>query len=740
MLQRFKDAPIQRKLLLLIFLTSVIAMLLMCGTFFTYEFITFRKATLRQISTLGEVIANNSTAALAFQNQDDARETLSALKAESYVIAAALYDQDGKLFAVYPANFSSLELPRTPGATGYRFEPSRLAGFQPVVQRGKRLGTLYLEFETGTAMSEWVRFSLGIALIIAAIILLVTFALSRVLQRQISRPILALANTARAVAERHDYSVRAVKQDADEIGLLTESFNQMLTQIQEQTRALSESEARARAVLDSAISAVVVTDGRGTIIDWNARAETMFGWTRAEAIGLRLADTIIPPRYRAAHLRRLERYRTTDKDAFLQRTMEWSALRRDGSEFPVEWSISPIRSGDVVTFCGFITDITERKRVEEVRARLAAIVESSDDGIISKTLEGIITSWNSGAEKIFGYTAEEMIGQPMQRLIPPDRPMEEPGTLARLSRGESIDHFETERICKDGRRIAVAVTISPIKNSDGRFIGASKIVRDITERKQIEAEISQLNQSLEQRVAERTAELETTNRELEAFSYSVSHDLRAPLRHIDGFAGLLSKHSAPILDAEARRYLGTITGSAKRMGRLIDDLLGFSRMSRTAIRRASVDQNALIAAVVREGGYDQSSRSIAWEIASLPPVIADPALLRQVWVNLLENAVKYSGKNPRPRVTVGCQSSNGGSDERVFFVRDNGVGFDMAYADKLFGVFQRLHGPSEFEGTGIGLANVRRIVARHGGRTWAEGRVGEGAVFYFSLPINPPTS
>jgi PAS domain S-box-containing protein len=255
------------------------------------------------------------------------------------------------------------------------------------------------------------------------------------------------------------------------------------------------------------------------------------------------------------------------------------------------------------------------------------------------------------------------------------------------------------------------------------------LFNDITQRKQAETAL-----------VERTAQLEAANQELEAFSYSVSHDLRAPLRHIDGFASLLAKRAAPMLDAQSLRYLATISGAAKQMGRLIDDLLGFSRMSRAALRFAGVDQDALVATIIREGNYGQNGRTIAWDVAPLPAVQADAALLRQVWVNLIENAVKYSSKNPQPAVTIGLQTGSADATEQVFFVRDNGVGFDMAYAAKLFGVFQRLHTPAEFEGTGIGLANVRRIVGRHGGRTWAEGRVGEGAIFYFSLPINPPAS
>ena len=212
---------------------------------------------------------------------------------------------------------------------------------------------------------------------------------------------------------------------------------------------------------------------------------------------------------------------------------------------------------------------------------------------------------------------------------------------------------------------------------------------------------------------------------------------RAPLRHIDGFAGLLAKHADAKLDEKGRRFRATISGAARQMGRLIDDLLAFSRAGRTDLNIAWVDQDSLVERVVREGHLDRSGRTICWRIAPLARVRADAAMLRQVWSNLIENAVKYSAKRPSPEVEVGERLDAAGH-EHVFFVRDNGVGFNMSYVDKLFGVFQRLHTAAEFEGTGIGLANVRRIVARHGGRTWAEGVVNEGATFYFSLPIAKP--
>jgi signal transduction histidine kinase len=248
------------------------------------------------------------------------------------------------------------------------------------------------------------------------------------------------------------------------------------------------------------------------------------------------------------------------------------------------------------------------------------------------------------------------------------------------------------------------------------------------------AKVEASHVSLERRVAARTREIEEANRELEAFSYSVSHDLRAPLRHIAGFAALLHTQSHDQLGAQGQRYLETIAEAARQMGRLVDDLLGFSRMARADMVRRDVRLDELVREVVDEVKQDAPTRHVVWRIGHLPVVTGDRAMLRLALSNLLRNAFKYTAKRSVAEIEIGCLPSS--TEEHVLYVKDNGAGFDMAYADKLFGVFQRLHSPEDFEGTGIGLANVRRVVQRHGGRTWAEGKVDEGATFYVALPVD----
>jgi PAS domain S-box-containing protein len=361
-----------------------------------------------------------------------------------------------------------------------------------------------------------------------------------------------------------------------------------------------------------------------------------------------------------------------------------------------------------------------RERLEAERNRFFTL--SPDMYFVAGT-DGYFKEANPAAERILGYTAEELKSKPFIEFVHPD---DREATLkegARVNSGERTVYFENRYLTKDGTYRWMLWSSAPVLEE--KLIYA--VARDITEHKKIEERMTALGEETKHRAAE----LEALNKELEAFSYSVSHDLRAPLRHIAGFSDMLQRHADGSLDEKGKRYLNTIVESARRMGMLIDDLLVFSRMGRSELHREKVDLNKMVDEVIAELAPDIGARRVNWKKHKLPQVVGDRAMLKQVIINLLANALKYSGTREISEIEINHRVEQ---DEHVFSVKDNGVGFDMAYAHKLFGVFQRLHDATQFEGTGIGLANVRRIVARHGGRTWAEAELDKGATFYFSLP------
>ncbi|MBU2623369.1 MAG: PAS domain S-box protein [Proteobacteria bacterium] len=419
-----------------------------------------------------------------------------------------------------------------------------------------------------------------------------------------------------------------------------------------------------------------------------------------------------------------------------------------------------------------IIAMEERKLTGEIltksEEKFRNIFEKATEGIYISTPQGRYVSVNPAFAKILGFNSPEEILEGVEDIghqLYADS--EDRQKLMNLLAGhDRVDGFEIKGYRRDGQIVWVSINAHAVRDENGALQFIEGTMNDITGRRQAEErmqaaheerqlmlkeaeqsrrvllsvvedqkeaqeEIRKLNAELEQRVADRTAMLEAANRELEAFSYSVSHDLRSPLQHVTGFAELLNKRAAGSLDEKSRHYLKIITDSTMRMGRLIDDLLAFSRMGRAEMLKRKTNLDSLVSEILKDFKANSRSKNIDWIVGQLPEVYGDTAMLRQVFVNLISNAFKFTEKRMEAVIEIG--STRGEKDEVCVFVKDNGAGFDMKYVDKLFGIFQRLHRTEEFEGTGIGLANVRRIIQRHGGRVWAEGKEGEGATFFFTL-------
>lgn len=510
------------------------------------------------------------------------------------------------------------------------------------------------------------------------------------------------------------------------LGVLTTTIlvlSSVLLQGKRAEKGIQEISLRKSAILDASLDCIVTMDAQGNIIDFNPAAERTFGYSRQQVVGQRLAEKIIPLSYREAHQQGLARYLKTGEGAVLGKRLELTALRSDGSEFPVELAINVVHLDHKPIFTAHLRDLTERKRAEEDRLLLAAIVESSEDAIVGKTLEGIITSWNKGAERLYGYKADEIIGRPVSVLAPFEKSQEMAEISERLKTGGHVEHYETTRVRKDKKQIHVSVTTSPIKNALGQLIGVSAIARDITEKKLAEEALRIANARLAELVALK-----------DEFVASVSHELRTPLTAIKEGVSLIIDRVVGPLNEEQEDFLKTIDESVNRLNELINNLLDLSKIEAGRFRlfrqRTSLPKviDTLLASYKTISGH----RTVQTVAQDVPDVFADSDRLLQILGNLFSNAIKFTQDNGT--IIISAQKKEG---YVAVSVEDNGVGIAKEDVPKLFKKFSQV-GKKQAQGTGLGLSLVKQLVEMHQGTIFVTSKPGKGACFTFTLPIYVP--
>lgn len=720
--------PLRQKLTWLAMTCSIVALLTTAVALGAYEWVFYRKTMFSHLTTLSAITARNSAAAVAFANGDDATRILAALDTEPAVVAAVLYDVRGRRFVEFrrPRVDLDLAVPFRAPEDGVRVMATQLWIAVPVVE-AKRFGTLLVIADVSAIRVRIAAY--GIVLLCTTVVSgLLAYLLTGWLQERIVAPVQALAAAALRVQTQADYSVRVQPEADDEVGALTNAFNEMLARIQYNEAEIARGAERLRLAVESAQIGTWDWDMVHDAVVWNSRNYEIFGVEPGTPItGEMFLGQIHPddqPRVKAA------------LDAAVNASADFSTeVRAHRVDRPARTRYVAVRGrfvrsagGEVQRAVGVTLDVTDRRtaelRVIESELRFRAVAERAPALIWSCDQNLNRDYFNKTWLAFTGRPLEEELGRGwFGGLAPADFPrwQEVVGGAARLRDPYSIE-YRLRR--SDGVFRWMIETGSPRLAADGSFAGYLGSCIDITARKENEEE-------LEAHVRLRTRELETANHELESFSYSVSHDLRGPVRAIQGFAEIAIEEIDASNPTLARERVERVMKAADRMNKLIDAFISMARISRAELTIEPVNLSKLADEIVGFLRSTDPKRTVDVTIAPGLNAQGDERLLRIALENLLSNAWKFTSQQPSARIELGAAPQPG--EMPAYFVRDNGAGFDMAYANKLFGAFQRLHSQGEFKGTGIGLATVQRIIHRHGGRTWAEGTPNQGATFYFTL-------
>jgi PAS domain S-box-containing protein len=618
---------IQRKLMRLVLVTSAVVLFLTCVGFYTYEFFAYRQTAKSHLSTLGEIIATNSTAALAFADNEVASETLQALKAEKNIVAAGLYDANGHLFAKYPANISNLNLPLHPNADGYNYKSNFLEGYQPVVEGHKRVGTLFLQSDLKAIYERFERYTI-IVFLIMVVSFFVAYLLSKSLQKNISQPILALAETAGTISTEHDYKVRASKFDDDEVGALTDAFNRMLAQIERQNDEI-----------------------------------TSFNHALEKKVN--------------------------------ERTIQ---LEKANNELKLK------------------NDFVE------------TIIDSSVDviAVFDKDLKYVVL--NKYGEDLYAVKEKDVIGKNILQVFPQIEDAQMYSDLVGALNGKIIHNpYYKSRLSNQ----VLENFYIPLKDKDRNVYSILVIGHDITKIVEANEKLQVVNNQLEK-----------SNRDLEQFAFVASHDLQEPLRKIQTFSQLADKN---LTDEEAaKRYLGKIMSSAARLTDLIKAVLNYSRLSNEKGGFEQVDLNTILDNIKLDYELKIAEKQAVIENDKLPVIEGNQLQLNQLFLNIISNSLKFTDRQPHISISSkivekerlqGIDGLNGAGNYVELVFKDNGIGFDQQYAEKIFTVFQRLHSRDAYPGTGIGLALCKKIVDNHRGHIEVKSELGVGTEFNVYLPL-----